>query len=113
MWSELIMSLISGGSSHVWSFDDWMKAMCGGEILVNGNAGLLPAISNNGGTIIIEGDSTMAAVEMKKGTVVVKGQLAELMPSYREEGTEEYEGETYRKFTGDVNVSGKGVLLVK
>ncbi|ADI74588.1 formylmethanofuran dehydrogenase subunit C [Methanohalobium evestigatum Z-7303] len=87
--------------------------MCGGEILVNGNAGLLPAISNNGGTIIIEGNSTMAAVEMKKGTVVVKGQLAELMPSYREEGTEEYEGETYRKFTGDVNVNGKGVLLVK
>ncbi|MFP4655635.1 MAG: formylmethanofuran dehydrogenase subunit C [Methanohalobium sp.] len=87
--------------------------MCGGEILVKGNAGLLPAISNNGGTITIEGDTTMAAVEMKKGTVVIKGQLDELMPSYREEGTEEYEGETYRKFTGDVNVSGKGVLLVK
>ncbi|MDD3042250.1 MAG: formylmethanofuran dehydrogenase subunit C, partial [Methanosarcinaceae archaeon] len=38
--------------------------MCGGEIQVKGNVGLLPAISNNGGTITIEGSATMPASEM-------------------------------------------------
>jgi formylmethanofuran dehydrogenase subunit C len=87
--------------------------LCGGEIVVNGDAGLLPGISNNGGTIVIEGNTTMVASEMKAGTVVIKGELAEMMPAFREEGTEEFDGVTFRKFTGDVNIGGKGVLLVK
>jgi formylmethanofuran dehydrogenase subunit C len=87
--------------------------MCGGEILVKGSAGLLPAISNNGGKIIIEGNATMPASEMKNGTVIIKGETSDLLPSYKEEGTEEVEGVTYRKFVGDVNVGGKGVLLIK
>jgi formylmethanofuran dehydrogenase subunit C len=87
--------------------------LCGGEIIVNGDAGLLPGISNNGGTIVVEGNTTMVASEMKAGTVVIKGELAEMMPVFREEGTEEFDGVTFRKFTGDVNVGGKGVLLVK
>jgi len=87
--------------------------MCGGEILVQGNVGLLPAISNNGGKIIIEGSASMPAVEMKNGTVVIKGEVSDLLPSYKEEGTEEVEGVTYRKFLGDVNVGGKGVLFIK
>jgi formylmethanofuran dehydrogenase subunit C len=36
-----------------------------------------------------------------------------MMPAFREEGTEEFDGVTFRKFTGDVNIGGKGVLLVK
>lgn len=87
--------------------------MCGGEILVTGNVGLLPAISNNGGTIVIEGNATMPASEMKNGTVIIKGEVSDMLPSYKEDGTEEVEGVTYRKFVGDVNASGKGVLLVK
>ncbi len=87
--------------------------MCGGEIVVTGNAGLLPGLSNNGGTIVIGGNTTMAAGEMKKGMIVIKGNLEEMLPIYREDGTEEFEGQTYRKFTGDVNVKGKGTLLVK
>jgi formylmethanofuran dehydrogenase subunit C len=87
--------------------------MCGGEILVKGSVGLLPAISNNGGKIIIEGNATMPASEMKSGTVIIKGETFDLLPSFKEEGTEEFEGVTYRKFTGDVNVGGKGVLLIK
>jgi len=39
-------------------------------------------------------------------------QVSDLLPSYNEEGTEEVEGVTYRKFTGDVNVGGKGLLLI-
>src|SRR5690606_16355363 len=87
--------------------------MCGGEILVKGSVGLLPAISNNGGKIIIEGNATMPASEMKSGTVIIKGEVSDLLPSYKEEGTEEVEEVIYRKFVGDVNVGGKGVLLIK
>ncbi len=87
--------------------------MCGGEILVKGSVGLLPAISNNGGKIVIEGSASMPAVEMKNGTVIIKGEVSELLPSYKEEGTEVVDDVTYRKFVGDVNVGGKGVLLIK
>lgn len=87
--------------------------MCGGEILVMGNVGLLPAISNNGGKIIIEGNASMPAVEMKNGTVVIKGEASDLLPSYKEEGTEVVEDITYRKLIGDVNVGGKGILFIK
>ena len=87
--------------------------MCGGEILVKGNVGLLPAISNNGGKIIIEGNATMPASEMRSGTVIINGEVHDLLPSYKEEGTEEIEGITYRKFIGDVNANGKGILLIK
>jgi len=87
--------------------------MCGGEIHVKGNVGLLPAISNNGGKIIIEGNATMPASEMRSGTVIINGEVRDLLPSYKEEGTEEVEGITYHRFTGDVNVGGKGILLIK
>lgn len=87
--------------------------MCGGEILVKGNVGLLPGISNNGGKIIIEGNATMPAIEMRNGAVIIKGEVFDLLPSFKEEGTEEVEGTIYRKFTGDVNVGGKGMLLIK
>lgn len=86
--------------------------MCGGEIHVMGNAGLLPAIMNNGGNIIIEGNTEMPASEMKKGTVIIKGEVRDLLPSYLEEGTEEVNGVLYHRFIGDVNNGGKGVLLI-
>ena len=87
--------------------------MSGGEIHVKGDAGLLLGLANNGGTIIVDGDATMAAGEMKKGLIVIKGTVHEMLPVYREDGTEEFDGETYRKFTGDVNIRGKGTLLIK
>jgi len=87
--------------------------LCGGIITIKGNTGIMPGISNNGGTIIIEGNTTMPGAEMQKGTIVIKGTVAEMIPVYREAGVEEYEGVSYRKFTGDVVIGGKGVLLVK
>jgi formylmethanofuran dehydrogenase subunit C len=86
--------------------------MCGGEIIVKGNVGLLPAISNNGGKIVIEGSASMPASEMRNGTVIIKGVVSDLLPSYKEEGTEEIGGVIFRRFTGDVNVGGKGLLLI-
>lgn len=43
--------------------------ICGGEILIKGSAGLMPGISNNGGIITIEGNTSMPGAEMKKGPV--------------------------------------------
>lgn len=50
---------------------------------------------------------------MRNGTVIIKGEVSDLLPSYKEEGIEELEGVIFRKFAGDVNVGGKGSLLIK
>ncbi len=86
--------------------------MCGGEIIVKGNAGILPGLSNNGGKIVIEGSTSRPGSEMAKGTIIV-GKVDEMMPVFKPEGTEAVEGVSYRKYTGDVIVNGKGVLYVK
>lgn len=87
--------------------------MCGGEIIVKGNAGLLPGISNNGGKIVIEGATSLPGSEMKKGTIIVKGAVQELLPVFKPEGSEVVDGISFRKFTGDVVLKGAGLLYVK
>jgi len=87
--------------------------MCGGEIIVKGNAGILPGLSNNGGRIVIEGSTSRPGSEMTKGTIIVNGTVDEMMPVFKLEGTETVDGVTYRRYTGDVVVNGKGVLYVK
>lgn len=87
--------------------------ICGGTIIIKGNTGIMAGVSNNGGTIIIEGNTTMPGAEMQKGTIVVKGTVTEMIPVYREDGTGEHDGVSYRKFAGDVVIGGKGALLVK
>jgi len=87
--------------------------MCGGEIIVKGSTGILPGISNNGGKIIIEGNTSRPGSEMAKGTIIVKGTVDEMMPVFKLEGNEEVDGVMYKKYTGDVIVNGKGLLYVK
>lgn len=87
--------------------------MCGGEIIVNGNTGILPGLSNNGGKIVIGGNTSRPGSEMAKGTIIVNGSVAEMMPVFKAEGTEAVDGVTYKKYTGDVIVGGKGVLYIK
>lgn len=87
--------------------------MCGGEIIVKGNAGILAGISNNGGKIVIEGSTSRPGSEMAKGTIIVNGTVAEMMPVFKPEGTEAVDGIVYKKYTGDVIVNGKGILYVK
>lgn len=87
--------------------------MCGGEIIVKGNAGILPGLSNNGGKIMIEGGTSRPGSEMAKGTIIINGKVDEMMPVFKPEGTEAVDGVSYRKYTGDVIVNGKGVLYVK
>jgi formylmethanofuran dehydrogenase subunit C len=87
--------------------------MCGGEIIVKGNTGILPGLSNNGGKIVIEGNTSRPGSEMAKGTIIVNGRVDEMMPVYKLEGDEAVDGVTYKKYSGDVVVGGKGVLYVK
>ncbi len=87
--------------------------MCGGEIYVKGNVGILPGLSNNGGKIVIGGSTSRPGSEMAKGTIIINGAVAEMMPVYKAEGTEAVDGVTYNKYTGDVVVGGKGVLYIK
>lgn len=87
--------------------------MCGGEIIVKGSAGILAGISNNGGKIVIEGNTSRPGSEMAKGIIIVNGTVDEMMPVFKSEGTEAIDGISYRKYTGDVIVNGKGVLYVK
>ena len=86
--------------------------MCGGEITVKGDAGILPGLSNNGGKIVIEGNTSRPGSEMAKGTIIA-GKVEEMMPVFKPEGTEAVEGVMYRKYVGDVLVNGKGMLYVK
>ncbi len=87
--------------------------MCGGEIVVKGNAGILAGLSNNGGKIVIEGNTSRPGSEMAKGTIMINGAVDEMMPVFKPEGTEAVDGVVYRKYSGDVIVNGKGVLYVK
>jgi formylmethanofuran dehydrogenase subunit C len=87
--------------------------MCGGEIYVKGNVGILPGLSNNGGKIVIQGNTSRPGSEMAKGTIIINGSVAEMMPVFKADGTEVVDGVTYQKYTGDVIVGGKGVLYVK
>lgn len=87
--------------------------MCGGEIIVKGNTGILPGLSNNGGKIIIEGNTSRPGSEMTKGTIIVNGTVEEMMPVFKPEGNEEVDGVSYMKYIGDVILNGKGILYVK
>ena len=87
--------------------------MCGGEIIVKGNTGILPGLSNNGGKIVIEGNTSRPGSEMSKGTIIVNGTVDEMMPVFKLEGNEAVDGVTYKKYTGDVIVNGKGLLYIK
>ncbi|MCX9014449.1 MAG: formylmethanofuran dehydrogenase subunit C [Candidatus Methanoperedens sp.] len=87
--------------------------MCGGEIVVKGNAGILPGLSNNGGKIVIEGNTSRPGSEMTKGMIIVNGTVEEMMPVFKPEGSEVVDGISYRKYTGDVILNGKGILYVK
>lgn len=87
--------------------------MCGGEIIIKGNAGIMPGLSNRGGRIVIEGDTTMPGSEMTKGTIIVKGKVAEMVPVFQREGAATVDGVELTKYVGDVVVGGKGELFVK
>ncbi len=87
--------------------------MCGGEIIVKGNTGILPGLSNNGGKIVIEGNTSRPGSEMSKGTIIINGTVDEMMPVFKPEGNEDLNGVTYKKYTGDVISNGKGLLYVK
>jgi formylmethanofuran dehydrogenase subunit C len=87
------------------------ERISGGKIEVTGNAGVLTGMQQQGGEIHIHGNATIPGGDMSKGTIVIGGS-DELLPTFKENGMQEYGGSKYRKFTGDLAVDGEGVLLV-
>jgi formylmethanofuran dehydrogenase subunit C len=85
--------------------------LCGGSIRVNGDAGDFPGAANQGGTILIGGNTYLPGAEMTKGTITVKGE-ARILPSYQRMEMVNLEGTDYQKYVGDLTESGKGELLV-
>lgn len=50
---------------------------------------------------------------MKKGIIIVKGKVLEMLPSFRFEGIEIIDSITCEKFTGDLVCNGTGTLSIR
>ena len=85
--------------------------MCGGSIIVYGDAGDFPGNMNQGGNINIGGSTYLPGAEMTKGTIMIRGQ-ARLLPSYQKVDVVDIEGINYQKYIGDLVENGKGELFL-
>jgi formylmethanofuran dehydrogenase subunit C len=124
------------GSSYA---GEW-RGMSGGKIIVHGNAGKQLADYMTGGNITIMGDCDILAGvhmaggliqidgnvnkwvggQMKKGTIVVNGHVDEILPSFSYDETitnpfinKKYYFGTYKLYSGDKSVNGKGQLWIR
>ena len=89
------------------------EAMTADEIVIKGDVDMRCGSLMSGGSITVEGDAdSWVGREMKGGEILVKGEVLEMLPTYKDEGTEEVDGVTYRKYTGDLSRNGEGVLYV-
>ena len=98
--------------------------MANGKIIVKGSVGPMAGIHMKGGVIVIHKDAApRAGGEMTKGKIIILGKIAEVLPSFKnegevpttkagEEGGEEIPG-PFNKFTGDLADGGKGEVYVK
>jgi len=70
--------------------------------LICGSAGSLLGIHSHGGTIIVEGDcNRCAGADQVRGTIVVKGKVSRILPSYKKIGeVKEIELMNGEKITG-------------
>jgi len=70
--------------------------------LICGSAGSLLGIHSHGGTIIVEGDcNRCAGADQVRGTIVVKGKVSRILPSYKKIGeVKEIELMNGEKLTG-------------
>ena len=90
--------------------------MAGGEIVIKGNAKRLAGLNMNGGKITIEGDAELFGPDMTRGEIIMKGKVLEMMPSFKDDGTESIEGVEYKKYLGDFAMGekkAKGTLYVR
>ena len=85
--------------------------MGSGEITVKGKAGVFPGYTMANGIIRIAKGCTYPGGEMKKGSILVEGDVV-LLPTFKEEEAEEFEGEKRRKLVGDMASGGKGSLYL-
>ncbi|MDF2957931.1 MAG: Formylmethanofuran dehydrogenase subunit C [Candidatus Alkanophagales archaeon MCA70_species_1] len=87
---------------------DYVGYLCGGgEIIVEGNVGILAGLGMKGGRIVINGDAEAPGGEMTGGTLIVKGSIKDMLPSFRFESEEEIEGVKLKKYAGDLAMGKK------
>jgi formylmethanofuran dehydrogenase subunit C len=110
-----------GNESMLWAksskpSNKWPTLYCGG-------AGAFLGIHNHGGTIVVEGDvDRCAGADQAWGTIVIKGKISRLLPSYKKIGeVEEVElpnGEKiagkFIEYSGDHSISkeSKGRIYI-
>jgi len=85
--------------------------MCAGSIKVAGDAGDFPGAANQGGTIIIGGDTYLPGAEMTKGSITIRGK-AKMLPSYQKVEMAQIEGMDFQKYVGDLVENGKGEIYM-
>ena len=95
--------------------------MLNGEIHIKGNCDILAGVHMSGGLIVIDGDvKQWPAGQMKKGTMIIKGKVDELLQGFKYEESilhplingKYYYGK-YRLYSGDHGSRGKGHLWIK
>ena len=95
--------------------------MIGGYIHVMGDCDLLAAMHMSGGVIEIDSKvNKWLAGQMKKGTIIINGEVEDLLPNFRLKEVicnplinDEYHFGSYKVFVGDVTSRGKGSIWVK
>ena len=88
------------------------ETLAGGEIIIHGNAGDMPGADMKDGVLVIRGDCSRACGNMTGGTCTVLGTVHDMLPTFRNEGTEQREGHLLTKFSGDHISRGLGTLYI-
>ncbi|MFA7071031.1 MAG: formylmethanofuran dehydrogenase subunit C [Methanoculleus sp.] len=106
---------MTGGTVEVFGRAGHFLAenISGGVVTVHGDAGDMAGAEMRDGTLIVHGDCSRPAANMKGGSCYVYGTAHAMLPTFKKIGTVRHEGQTLIHFTGDIANRGKGNLFVK
>ena len=106
---------MTGGTVEVFgrAGDFLAENLAGGTVTVHGDAGDMPGAEMRDGTLIIHGDCSRPAANMKGGSCYVYRTAHALLPTFKKIGLARHDGRIFIHFTGDIANRGKGNLFVK
>ena len=106
---------MTGGAVEVFgrTGDFLAENIAGGIVTVHGDAGDMAGAEMRDGTLVIHGDCSRPAANMKGGSCYVYGTAHALLPTFKKIGPVRYDGRALIRFTGDIANRGKGNLFVK
>jgi formylmethanofuran dehydrogenase subunit C len=88
------------------------ETLAGGEIIIHGNAGDMPGADMKDGVLVIRGDCSRACGNMTGGICTVLGTVHDMLPTFKNEGTEQRGEHLLTKFSGDHISRGLGTLYI-